>query len=92
VIFSNIFLPIFHNIGLYIYTIKYKSGIKIHSFLRNISKKQISKRFQKIKSQKLLNQFPFLRKNKKKYFVFIRPNPKNFPSIFSLKDCIFFMF
>jgi hypothetical protein len=33
VIFSNIFLPILHNIGLYIYTIKYKSGIKIPGFL-----------------------------------------------------------
>ena len=33
VIFSNIFLPILHKIGLYIYTIKYKSGIKIPSFL-----------------------------------------------------------
>jgi hypothetical protein len=28
VIFSNIFLPILHNIGLYIYIVKYKSGIK----------------------------------------------------------------
>jgi hypothetical protein len=33
VIFSNIFLPILHNIGLYIYTVKYKSGIKIPGFL-----------------------------------------------------------
>ena len=39
VIFSNIFLPILHNIGLYIYTVKYKFGIKIPGFLRNISKK-----------------------------------------------------
>jgi hypothetical protein len=38
-IFSNTFLPILHNIGLYIYTIKYKSGIKILGFLQNISKK-----------------------------------------------------
>jgi len=38
VIFSNIFLPILHNIGLYIYTVKYKSGIKIPSFLQNILK------------------------------------------------------
>jgi hypothetical protein len=37
-IFSNIFLPILHDIGLYIYTVKYKSGIKIPGFLRNISK------------------------------------------------------
>jgi hypothetical protein len=41
VIFSNIFLPILHNIGLYIYTIKYKSGIKIPGFLQNISKKKL---------------------------------------------------
>jgi hypothetical protein len=39
VIFSNIFLPILHNIGLYIYIVKYNSGIKIPGFLRNISKK-----------------------------------------------------
>jgi hypothetical protein len=48
VIFSNIFLPIFHNIELYIYTVKYKSGIKIPGFLQNISKKN-SKHFQKEK-------------------------------------------
>jgi hypothetical protein len=40
-IFSNIFLPILHNIGLYIYTVKYKSDIKIPGFLRNISKKKL---------------------------------------------------
>jgi hypothetical protein len=39
VIFSNIFLPILHNIGLYIYIVKYNSGIKIPGFLRNILKK-----------------------------------------------------
>jgi hypothetical protein len=43
VIFSNIFLPILHNIGLYIYTVKYKPGIKIPVFLRNISKKKKNK-------------------------------------------------
>ena len=53
VIFSNIFLPILHNIELYIYTVKYKSGIKIPGFLRNISKK-IFKTFKK-KTQKHLN-------------------------------------
>jgi len=37
-IFSNIFLSILHNIGLYIYTVKYKFGIKIPGFLQNISK------------------------------------------------------
>jgi len=52
-IFSNIFLPILHNIGLYIYTVKYKSGIKTPGFLRNILKKM--KTFSKKKSQKLLN-------------------------------------
>jgi len=45
VIFSNIFLPILHNIGLYIYTIKYKSDIEIPGFLRNISKTNL-KNFQ----------------------------------------------
>ena len=35
-IFSNIFLPIWHNIGLYIYIVKYKSGTKIPDFLQNI--------------------------------------------------------
>jgi hypothetical protein len=50
VIFSNIFLPILHNIGLYIYIVKYNSGIKIPGFLRNISKKnKISKKFKKRK-------------------------------------------
>jgi hypothetical protein len=54
VIFSNIFLPILHNIRLYIYTVKYKSGIKITGFLQNISKqiqnisKKISKYFKLI--------------------------------------------
>jgi hypothetical protein len=45
--FSHIFPPILHNIELYIYTVKYKSGIKIPGFLRNISKK-ISKTFKSI--------------------------------------------
>jgi hypothetical protein len=53
-IFSYIFLPIIHNIGLYIYTVIYKFGIKIPGFLQNISKKKtkkyISKHFQKEKN------------------------------------------
>jgi hypothetical protein len=49
VIFSNIFLPILHNIGLYIYTVKYKSDIKIPGFLQNISKKKIQSIFKKKK-------------------------------------------
>jgi len=49
-IFSRVFLSISHNIGLYIYTIRYKSGIKIPGFLP----KKISKKIQKTIS-KLLN-------------------------------------
>jgi len=41
VIFSNIFLPILHNIGLNIYTVKYKSGIKIPGFFPKYFKKKI---------------------------------------------------
>jgi hypothetical protein len=41
VIFSNIFLPILHNIGLYIYIVKYKSGIKIPGFFPKYFKKKI---------------------------------------------------
>jgi hypothetical protein len=40
VIFSNIFLPILHNIGLNIYTVKYKSGIKIPGFFSKIFQKK----------------------------------------------------
>jgi hypothetical protein len=43
-IFLNIFLPI-----LYIYTLKYKSSIKIPGFLWNISKKINFKTFSKRK-------------------------------------------
>jgi len=42
--FFKYFLPILHNIGLYIYIVKYKSGIKIPGFFQNISRK-ISKNF-----------------------------------------------
>jgi len=54
---------------LYIYTVKYKFGIKIPGFLRNISKIKNFKTFSK----------------RKKIFCCIRPNPKNFPSIFFIK-------
>ena len=70
VIFSNIFLPILHNIGLYIYTVKYKSGIKIPGFLRNISKN-------------IYIQNIFI---KKKIFHCIQPAPKILPSIFFKKQ------
>jgi hypothetical protein len=69
--FWHIFLPLLYNIGLYIYTVKYKSGIKIHGFLQNISKK----------SKKIIQNIF----KKKKIFYCIRPNPKNFPSIFFIK-------
>jgi len=36
-IISHIFLPILHNIELYIYIVRYRFGIKILGFLRNIS-------------------------------------------------------
>jgi len=39
-IFSHVFLPILHNIGLYIYTIRYRSDIKTLGFLLNDSKKK----------------------------------------------------
>jgi len=63
VIFSNIFLPILHNIGFYIYIIKYKSGIKIPGFLQNISKK-IQKIF--FKKRKNLKTFKLIFPLKKK--------------------------
>jgi len=74
-IFSYIFLPIIHNIGLYIYTVIYKFGIKIPGFLQNISKKKQKNIFQNIFK-------------KKKIFCCIRPNPKIFPSIFFIKTKI----
>jgi len=70
VIFKNIFPTIFHNIGLYVYTVKYKFNIKILGFLQNISKK--------IKNFKTFAK-------KKKIFCCIRPNPEIFPSIFFIK-------
>ena len=74
-IFSNVFLPILHNIGLYIYTIRYKPGIKIPEFLQNIFKK-------KFKTFELIS---FFKKQKKKIHAYGRIL-KCFPSIFSLKD------
>jgi len=77
VIFLNIFLLILHNISLYIYTVKYKSGIKIPGFLQNISKKLKLKKFQKtsFKSISIL----------KKLFSCIRSNPKKNLSIFFIR-------
>jgi hypothetical protein len=59
VIFSNIFLPILHNIGLYIYTVKYKSGIKIPGFLRKFSYKK------RLFFKKIKNVFCCIRPNPK---------------------------
>jgi hypothetical protein len=39
-IFLHVFLSILDNIGLYIYTVTYRSNIKIPSFLQNISIKK----------------------------------------------------
>jgi len=69
VIFSNIFLSILHNIGLYIYTVKYKPGIKIPVFLLNISKKK------KTKNKKQTNKNIFC-------FHAYGQVLKNFPSMF----------
>jgi hypothetical protein len=65
--FLKYFLPILYNIGLYIYTVKYKSGIKIPGFFWNISKKKI-KTFSK-KSQKTFKSISLLKK-KTKIFCF----------------------
>jgi len=75
-IFSNIFLLIFHYIGLYIYIVKYNFGIKIPGFLRNISKKNFKtfskrKKYFIVYGQILKNFQAYLHKN---------------------KNCIFFMF
>ena len=74
-IFSNIFLLILHNIGLYIYIVKYKSGIKIPVFLRNVFKKKNSKHFQKEKNiffahGQILNFFSSIFFIKKKHCIF----------------------
>jgi hypothetical protein len=61
VIFSNIFLPILHNIGLYIYIVKYKSDFKIPDFLQNISKKKCFHA-----SGQILKTFPSIFSLKKK--------------------------
>jgi hypothetical protein len=70
---------------LYIYTVKYKSGIKIPGFLQNISKnKNISKKFQKEKKYfdahgQILKFFQayFSGKKKQKLHPFMfKKNPK----------------
>ena len=67
-----------HNIGLYIYTVKYKSSIKIPGFLQNISKNKNKKIIQNILK-------------KTKYFVAYGQILKFSQAYFSLKkNCIFF--
>ena len=56
-IFSNVFLPILHNIGLYIYTVRYKLGIKIPDFLQNIFTKKIQNFWINFLFEKQKNKF-----------------------------------
>ena len=65
VTFSPVFLSILHNIRLYIYTVKYKSGIKIPGFLRRFSKKKF-KSFSKRK--KYFHAYGQILKNFQAYF------------------------
>jgi hypothetical protein len=64
-IFLYVILTILHNIGLYIYIVRYRSNIKILSFPRNISKKNL-----KLKKKSQFFKINFLLK-KQKYFVFM---------------------
>jgi len=72
VIFLNIFLPSLLNIGLYTCMVRYKSGIKTPSFLRNISKKKFQKKKKYfIVYGQVLKNFPrmfFVFKKKKLHF------------------------
>jgi hypothetical protein len=68
-IFSYVFLPILHNIMLYIYTVRYRFGIKIPDFLENVS--NFFLKIQKHIKTFFLISFLFQKTNKnKKYFVF----------------------
>jgi hypothetical protein len=51
------FLPIFHNIGLYIYIVKYKFSIKIPDFFWNILKKFKTFFLKNLKTFKLIFLF-----------------------------------
>jgi hypothetical protein len=61
--FSHVFPTILYNIELYIYIIRYKSSIKISSFLWNVTKKIENK----IKLKKIL----ISSLKKQKIFVFV---------------------
>jgi len=75
-IFSRIFLSIFHSIGLYLYTVRYRSSIKILGFLWNIflfflnSKKNL-KTFKLISPFKKFFQTYFYIKKYKKICIFL---------------------
>ena len=62
--FLQFFLPILFNIRLYFYTVKYKSSIKILSFLWNISKNNF---FKNLKTFKLISLFKRKKRNKKMF-------------------------
>jgi hypothetical protein len=55
VIFSHVFLPVLHNIGLYIYTVRYRSSIKYPIFSKIFQKnsKQNLKTFKLISLKKI---------------------------------------
>jgi hypothetical protein len=81
VVLSNIFLSIFHYIGLYIYIVKYNSSIKIPGFLWNISKKNFKtfskrKKYFIVYGQILKNIQAYLHKNKNCIFFIFKKNPK----------------
>lgn len=60
--FSHVFLLILYTIELYIYTIRYRSGIIIPGFLQNVSKNY--------KKSKIFSFFKLISSFKKKYFVY----------------------
>ena len=67
-IFSYVFLPILHNIGLYIYIVRYEFNIKILGFLQTIS--NFFLKIQKnLKTCKLISHFK-KQKQKAKMFSF----------------------
>jgi hypothetical protein len=66
-IFSYISLPILHNIELYIYTVRYKSSIKIPDFLLKVYKLFLNN---SKKSQNFFELISYLKKtNKKNIFM-----------------------
>jgi len=66
-IFLHVFLSILDNIGLYIYTVTYRSNIKIPSFLQNIS---INFFLKSLKFFKLISSIKKQKKKNKKIFYF----------------------